>query len=138
MSNLPAKPPAPSHETEAFWKATAEGTLLLYRCGDCESYIWYPRLFCPDCASQNVTMAPATGRGSIYSYTIVHRGQGRWREVSPYIIAFVELEEGPRMLTNIVECEIDAVCIDLAVEVVFDDTGEGASLPRFKPQAAVD
>lgn len=133
MSNLPAKPPVPTPETQAFWDATAEGTLLLYRCNECESFIWYPRLFCPDCSSRDIGTVAASGRGTIYSYTIVQRGQGRWREASPYVVAFVELEEGPRMLTNIVDCDVSALAIDQAVEVTFDDTGEGTALPRFRP-----
>jgi len=133
VSELPAPAPPVNIETEPFWAATAEGRLLLLRCDDCGAVIWYPRSICPNCRSSTTSWFEASGRGIVYSYTVVRRGQGRWREAAPYVVAYVELEEGPRLLTNIVDCDPDEVRIDMAVRVRFDPTGEGPALPRFVP-----
>ena len=78
----------------------------------------------------------ATGTGTVYSFTVTRRGQGQWRDAGPYVLAYVELDEGPRMLTNIVECDVDDVHVGQRVSVVFSDTGEGSALPRFRPHDA--
>lgn len=134
-SQLPAPAPEPTPETEAFWSATAEGRLLLARCDECDAVIWYPRAFCPACASLSVSWIEASGNGTVYSFTIVHRSMGRFREAVPYVLAYVELAEGPRVMTNIIGCDPDAVYIGQAVRVVFCDTGEGSALYRFEPVA---
>ena len=74
-----------------------------------------------------------SGRGAIYSYTINHRGEGAYQGVPPYVLAYVELDEGLRMMTNIVEADGADLAVGLPVEVVFHDTGAGAALPRFRP-----
>jgi hypothetical protein len=131
---LPVPVPDVTPETEAFWTATAEGTLLLPRCDRCGAVIWYPRAFCPVCASLEVSWIPASGRGTVYSFTVVRRPAPPYDRSGPFVVAYVELEEGPRILTNVVECEPDAVEIGMPVEVVFHDTGEGRALYRFRPE----
>jgi uncharacterized protein len=133
---LPAPVPFVNPEIKPFWDATAAGRLLLPRCQDCQAVIWYPRPFCPECASTNIDWFQASGRGSVYSYTINRRGQAdlpEYRNAGVYVLAYVELEEGPRVLTNIVDCDPDSVRIGQSVEVVFHDTGQGTALPRFRP-----
>ena len=133
---LPAPAPTVLPELKVFWDATAEGRLLLPRCNACQTVIWYPRPFCPSCAGLNVTWFEASGRGHIYSYTVNRRGQANlpeYRGAPEYVVAYVELEEGPRVLTNIVECDPDSVAIGQPVEVVFHDTGQGSALIRFRP-----
>ena len=132
-STLPVPAPQPNPETQAFWDATAEGRLVLPRCDDCGTVIWYPKLLCPSCHSTSVSWFDATGRGTVYSFTVCHRAAHAYRDALPYVIAYVELDEGPRVLTNIVDCEPDAVRIGQPVEVVFHDTGEGNALYRFRP-----
>ena len=134
---LPARHPEMTSETAPFWSAAAEGHLLLLRCDACRSLVWYPRGFCPDCGSRSLSWEQAAGTGSVYSFTVTRRGQGAWRDAGPYVLAYVELDEGPRVMTNIVECDVDAVHVGQRVEVVFADTGEGTALPRFKPTLAV-
>ncbi len=129
---LPAPTPQINVETRPFWEATTEGKLLLPRCDDCGNVIWYPRAFCPDCGSFNVTWFEASGRGTVYSFTINRRGQGDYRDLA-YVLAYVELEEGPRMLTNIVGCDVQDVRVGQKVEVVFHPTSAAAALPRFRP-----
>ncbi len=130
--SLPAPPPMVNVETKPFWDATAEGKLVLPRCNDCDTVIWYPRGFCPECSSFNISWFEASGRGSIYSYTINRRGQGDYRDLA-YVLAYVELAEGPRILTNIVDCDVEQVAVGQAVQVVFHPTSSGAALPRFRP-----
>jgi len=123
-------------EVKPFWDGTAEGRLLLPRCDDCQVFIWYPRPFCPSCVSTKVSWIPASGRGTVYSFTINRRGQAdlsAYTEAGVYVLAYVELDEGPRMMTNIVDCDPESVRIGQRVQVVFHDTGEGTALPRFRP-----
>jgi uncharacterized OB-fold protein len=134
-TELPAPAPAVNPETKEFWDATAQGRLLLKRCLDCGSVIWYPRAFCPECASLRTEWFPASGRGRIYSYTVNHRTEGAYKDAAPLVLAYVELEEGPRMMTNIVGAG-PRLAVGLPVEVVFHDTGEGSALPRFRPAAS--
>ena len=135
MTALPAPAPAVNPETEEFWAATARGRLLLKRCLDCGSVIWYPRAICPQCASLRTEWFQSSGRGHVYSYTVNHRGEGAYAEAVPYVLAYVELDEGPRVMTNLVEAGEPDLVVGLPVEVVFHDTGEGTALPRFRPAA---
>ena len=131
--DLPVIAPAVSSETQPFWDATTEGRLVLPRCDACGTVIWYPRTFCPACSSTDVSWFDAAGTGTIYSRSIVRKGQGPFREAAPYVLAYVELDEGPRVMTNIVGCDPDDVAIGQRVTVVFADTGKGSALPRFRP-----
>jgi uncharacterized protein len=134
--SLPAPAPNVNPEVKVFWDGTAEGKLLLPHCNECQTVIWYPRPFCPACGSLSVRWEPASGKGTIYTYTVNRRGAGdlpEYRDPGPYVLAYVELAEGPRIMTNIVDCDVDSVKIGQAVEVVFHDTGQGTALPRFRP-----
>ena len=133
MSSLPAPAPPVTLESQPFWDAAAEGRLVLPRCDACTTVIWYPRAFCPACGSSSVGWIDAAGTGSVYSYTVVRKGQGAYRDAAPYVVAYVELDEGPRMMTNVVDCDPDAVAIGMRVEVTFDATDKGTALPRFRP-----
>jgi len=133
VADLPAFPPEPSLEDAPFWDAAAEDRLVLPRCPSCSSFIWYPRAFCPQCRSTSgVEWVPASGRGTVYSFTVSHRGMGPWSEHAPYVVAYVELDEGPRVLTNIVGADLDSLRIGDAVEVVFQPAGP-SKVPRFRP-----
>ena len=131
---LPTRVPEATPETEPFWAAAADGRLVLPRCDACATVIWYPRALCPACGSQSVTWFEASGTGTVYSCTVTRRGEGGWRDAVPYVLAYVELDEGPRVLTNVVGCDPDEVHIGQAVTAVFEraEEGEGALL-RFRP-----
>ena len=134
MSDLPTRAPRTNEDSAPFWAATAERRLTLQRCRSCRSVVWWPRSICPACACFDLDWFDASGRGTIYSYTVVYQSPGRsWGAATPYVVAYVELEEGPRVMTNIVDCDLDALAIDQPVRVVWDDTGEGNALPRFAP-----
>lgn len=133
MSSLPTNAPAVNPESAPFWEATKRDILLLPRCQSCSTVIWYPRGFCPVCHSRSVSWFEATGRGTIYSFTTSMRGMGPWAEAVPYVVAYVDLEEGPRVMTNIVDCDPDSLEIGQDVTVVFDPAGD-YKLPRFTPR----
>ncbi|MGC1512589.1 MAG: Zn-ribbon domain-containing OB-fold protein [Acidimicrobiales bacterium] len=130
---LPNMAPPINPDSKPFWDATAEDRLLLPRCDRCSTVIWYPREFCPACGSLDVSWFEASGRASVYSFSIVRKGENMYTAAAPYVLAYVELEEGPRIMTNIVDCYVEDVAIGQAVSVVFHDTGQGQKLPRFAP-----
>jgi uncharacterized OB-fold protein len=134
LSELPSPAPPVTPETKPFWDATAEGRLLLQRCTACARPVWYPRASCPACGSAALEWFEASGRGTVFSFTVVRRGApGDYRDAAPYVLAYVDLEDGPRILTNIVECDPDSIEVDDAVHAVFHATGEGPALVRFRP-----
>ena len=132
---LPAPAPPVNPETKEFWDATAQGRLLLKRCLDCGGVIWYPRAFCPDCASPRTGWFEASGRGRLYSYPVNYPREGAYADAVPYVLAYVELDEGPRIMTNITGTDPAGLTIGMPVQVVFHDTGEGSALPRFRPES---
>jgi len=133
LQTLPAPVPEVQPETRAFWEATARGVLVLQRCRDCHTTIWYPRFLCPSCHGTELENVEVSGRGTVYSFTLTTRGILEYKDCGPYVLAFVELAEGPKMLTNIVEADPEQLAIGDDVEVVFHDTGAGSALPRFRP-----
>ncbi|MFV0257928.1 MAG: Zn-ribbon domain-containing OB-fold protein [Acidimicrobiales bacterium] len=131
---LPVGVPHPNPDSAPFWSATAEGRFLLQRCTRCDTVLWWPRAVCPECSSFDLEWFDATGEGVVYSFSIVRRTPDRrWAPSAPYVLAYVELDEGPRVMTNIVDCDPDSVTVDQRVRVVWHDTGEGSALPRFTP-----
>jgi uncharacterized protein len=129
---LPARAPTVTADDAPFWAAAAQERLVLARCQMCGVAIWYPRPICPDCHSSDVRWESASGRGRLYSFTILYRAGGDWAAHVPYVIAYVELEEGPRVLTNIVGADPDTLKIGDDVRAVFDDAGDTKVL-RFIP-----
>jgi uncharacterized OB-fold protein len=125
--------PQPTPETQPFWDGTKAGELRLQRCEDCAHAYFPPRPFCPKCASRKVGWFRASGRGTLYSYVIHHRPMPGF--TPPYSIAVVEVAEGPRMMTNIVQCPQtpEALQLDMPVEVVFTQVSDEISLPQWKP-----
>lgn len=128
--------PQPTPETQPFWDGAKQGELRLQRCQECANVIFPPRSFCPRCTGRKLSWFRASGRGTVYSYVIHHRPVPGF--TPPYSIAVVQLEEGPRMMTNIVNCPQtpEAIELDMPVEVVFTRISEELSLPLFQPVAA--
>ena len=120
-------PPPTSPETQPFWEAAGQGKLLLKRCTGCGELHHYPRAICPFCGSDRTEWTEATGRGTVYSFSVFRRTP------TPYAIAYVTLAEGPTMMTNIVDCDLDAIRIGQPVRVVFKPTDGGPPVPMFSP-----
>lgn len=128
--------PIPQPWSRKFWEGTKEGKFLIQTCKDCDVKIFYPRRFCPECWSRDLGWIKAKGTGKIYSYTITYYGaEEKFSDDYPYVLALVDLDEGIRLLTNIVECDPEEVKINMDVEVVFKDISEEFSLPLFRPRS---
>lgn len=126
--------PVPTPETQHFWDGTKAGELRLQKCDDCAKTYFPPRPFCPGCGSRKVSIFKASGKGSLYSYVINHRPAAPGF-TPPYAIAVVELAEGPRMMSNIVECPQtpEALVLDMKLEATFEKLDDTITLPMFKP-----
>ena len=124
--------PVPTPETQHFWDGTRENELRLQRCNQCAEVYFPPRPFCPCCSSRNVGVFQASGKATLDSYVISLRPHPAFN--GPYAIALVKLEEGPRMMTNIVECEQipEQLELDMALEVVFQRMNDEITLPFFR------
>ena len=120
---IPAPPMNP--EVKPFFDAAAEGRLLVKKCASCGEAHHYPRSMCPFCGKDTTEWRQVSGKGTIYSYSVMRRVP------IPYAIAYVTLEEGVTMLTNIVDCDLDAIRIGQAVKVVFKPTEGGPPVPMF-------
>ena len=117
--------PQPSPETQAFWDAAAQGRFLVRRCTACGKAHWYPRPMCPFCWSEKTEWVEASGRGRIYSYSVMRRAP------EPYVVAYVTLAEGPTMLTNLIDCDFDALAIGHEVRLKFSPAEGGPPVPTF-------
>ena len=124
--NIP--PPAISPENEPFFASCKKGVLLVKECRACAKLHYYPRAFCPSCFSDDVEWRAASGRGTIYSYSVTRLGVPE-----PFAIAYVTLEEGVRMMTNIVDCDLDGLKIGMDVRLTFKAASDGTPLPMFTP-----
>ncbi len=133
MSESKRPLPQPTPETKHFWEGTQAGEIRLQKCGDCAKVYFPPRPFCPGCASRNVTVFKASGKAKLHSYVIHHRPAPGF--TPPYAIAVVELEEGPRLMTNIVGCPQTPEALPLDMELVphFEKMNDEITLPLFQP-----
>lgn len=130
-----AKPlPRLDEESKGFWEACQRHELYVQKCRACGALRYYPRALCPACLANDTEWVRCSGRGSVYTYTVTYQNQSPgFRDELPYVLAYVELEEGVRILSNIVDCDPSAVAIGMAVEVTFVDVSAQVTLPKFKP-----
>lgn len=125
--------PTIEDDSRPFWDAAREGRLLVTRCRGCGDVHHYPRPFCPSCWGENIEHIEASGRATLYTYSTVYRNElPPFAERVPYVAAVVELEEGPRLMTNIVGCEPDDLRIGMALEVTFSELSSEVSAPVFR------
>ena len=137
MFEVKQKPvPRPAPESAPYWAAARERRLSLPKCEDCEGNWFPPSRTCPHCLPARVTFADVSGRGKVYSFVTFHRVYHPGFEGDvPYVVALIELEEGPRLLSNVIGVAHEDVRCEMPVEVVFEDVGE-AKIPKFRPRAA--
>lgn len=137
MADYSGPLPVPTPETRPFWEAARRHELSLPRCRACRRLHYYPRALCPFCGCGDLEWTTCSGRGVVHTFTIVHRGQKGFPLPPPYVLAIVELEEGPRMMTTLVGVDPDpaAVRIGMPVEVAWADVTPEVTLPRFAPRA---
>ncbi|HTM79303.1 MAG TPA: OB-fold domain-containing protein [Devosia sp.] len=129
MSTALLPDPVPAPDTQYFWDRTAAGEFNLKYCPSCSRYHWYPRSLCPFCFDPNTQWRVASGRGEIYSFSIMRRA------AVPYALAYVTLDEGPTMMTNIVDCDFDAIRIGDKVSLQYRQSESGFAVPVFTPAA---
>ncbi len=126
--------PRPMPETQAYWQGCRNHQLLIQRCTRCKEFQFYPRVICSKCMSGNLEWEKASGRGKILAYTIVRRAVSQAYDADvPYVVALIQLDEGPTMMSNIVQCAPETLEIGRPVEVVFEDWSEEISIPQFRP-----
>jgi uncharacterized OB-fold protein len=137
MSKEYKKPvPVPEHPavSREFWEGSKRHELMMPRCRPCGDLFWYPREHCPTCFSQDLDWVRVSGNGRVYAYTIVHQtAHPEFQKEAPYAFAAIDLDEGTRILSNVVECDIEDVAVDMPVTVVFDDVTDKWTLVKFKP-----
>jgi uncharacterized OB-fold protein len=138
LSALPPRPrPHPNPLTRPFWEGTGLGEFRIQVCERCGARIFYPRASCPQCGARALRWEAVSGRGTLYTYTVARRPtHAAFAARVPYVIAIVELEEGPRVTTNLVDCDPDAVEIGMPVELAFEEPSEGITIPLFRPARA--
>ncbi len=124
--------PIPDEDTKEFWEGCKRHELLLQKCDDCGAFRFPPRILCDKCMSMNFKWVKASGKGKVYTFSIIYQPFGPGWEV-PYTVALIELEEGVKMMSNVVECKPEDVKIGMEVEVCFDDVTDKITLPKFKP-----
>jgi len=132
--NLHDKPvPFPTADSQAFWDGCADGKLHIQKCNACGAAQHYPRSLCTACGSHDLAMVEASGRGEVFTFTINHRApRTAFAENGPYVIALIDLEEGPRMMMNVIGCNPAEVKIGMDVRIVFEDRGD-RKLPQATP-----
>ena len=135
MSEKPLKHfPRPTPETEAYWDGCRKHELLLQRCVACSEFQFYPRIVCTSCLSDKLEWVKANGQGKILTFTVVRRPVSEaYAADIPYVVALIELDEGPTMMSNVVECDPEALKIGDPVQVMFEDWSKDISIPMFSP-----
>lgn len=138
MAEIQHPQPNASWESRGYWEGAGRGEIVLQRCRDCGVVQHRPRGLCVTCLSDDIEHFVASGRGTVYTCTVTYQNQAKgFAEACPYVMAYVELEEGPRLLTNIVGCDPETVTIGMAVKPDFAHQertdGEAFAVPRFTP-----
>ena len=127
--------PLPDNVSGPYWQAAAEGRLLIQQCPACGNRQWYPRALCTACGADTEWLE-CTGRGVVHTFTVVRQmGMRAFREDVPYVVAMIDLEEGPRLMGGITDCDPDDVVIGLPVEVHFVAAAEDIGIPYWRPAA---
>jgi uncharacterized protein len=125
--------PQPDHASSHYWSSAAEGRLVVQRCTDCGSFQFYPRSLCTACAGET-EWVEASGRGTLHTFTIIRQNRSpAFADLSPYAVGIVELEEGVRMMSNIVDCDVDSLQIGMPLEVVILKATDDVGLPFWRP-----
>ena len=125
--------PAPDNASAHYWQSAAEGKLVLQRCVPCGDYQFYPRALCASCAGET-EWVDASGRGTLYTFTIIRQNRSTaFKDLSPYAVGIIELEEGVRMMSNIVDCDVDRLEVGMALEVLLLKAADDVGLPVLAP-----
>jgi uncharacterized protein len=125
--------PAPDNASRHYWQRAADGQLVLQRCTTCDAFQFYPRALCVACAG-DTEWVDASGRGTLYTFTVIRQNRSEaFAPLSPYVVGIVELDEGVRMMSNIVDCAIEEVAVGMALEVLLLQAADDVGLPFWRP-----
>jgi len=135
VSGAPHKPlPPVDAVSAAYWARCAEGELCVQRCNTCGHLQHYPRIVCTACGAGDLGLVATSGKGTVRSYTIIRRAvSAAFEEDVPYVVALIQLDAGPTMMANVVNCDPESVAIGQQVTVVFEPRGENLHVPQFAP-----
>ena len=133
--DMPKKPaPVVNPWARPFWEAARKEKLIIQKCKDCGKFVFYPRIACPHCFSEAMEWVEASGKGKVYTYTVVeNNAPSAFIRDIPYVVAVIRLDEGVQMLSNVVGCDPKEVRCEMPVEVTFEMLDEEFTLPKFKP-----
>jgi len=126
--------PTPSEDSKPYWEAARNHELKLQKCRACGAFWFPPGAVCSECTSDAYDWTPVSGKGKVFSFVVFHRSyHPGFNEELPYVVGCIELNEGPRLLSNVVGCKPDEVRCDMPVEVTFEDITAEITLPKFRP-----
>jgi uncharacterized OB-fold protein len=129
--------PRPRPETAAWWQSCRERKLMIQRCSECGAFQFYPRIVCSSCMNSQVEWVESAGRGKVLTFTVCRLPVAKaYAADVPYVVALIRLDEGPTMMSNIVECDPESVAIGMPVEVIFEKWSEDITVPQFRPVKA--
>jgi uncharacterized OB-fold protein len=133
-ATTPTRPlPDSRNAGAAFWSSAAQGVLVVPKCDACLRTFWHPRPRCPHCGSERVAWMRSSGRGRIHTFTVVRQsGDPYFRAKVPYAVAMIDLDEGVRLMSNVVDTPLEALAIGLCVEVLFEPAGDAMAIPLFR------
>lgn len=134
MSTYNKPLPTPNPITEEFWKAAKRHELSIQRCRHCNEYFFPPREVCPQCMSLKLEWIRVSGKGKIFSFTLVRVSpHPSFNADIPYTVAIIELNEGPHIMSNLIDCKIEDIRVNMPVTTVFEDVTSELSLVKFRP-----
>jgi uncharacterized OB-fold protein len=125
--------PVPTSLTRDYWDGVEAESLKLPYCLDCHTFNYYPHAVCVRCMSTNLEYRPVSGRGTVYTYTVIRSPQPAFKGLEPYVVANVELDEGVRMMANVLTDDVDSIGIGTKVRLVYQEIAPGHKLPQFEP-----
>lgn len=130
--HIPASVLVQDSDSRPYWEGLTQGELRIQRCDSCSKAVFYPRSICPHCFADRLSWIVASGKGTIYSYTVAHQAFGSFAADAPFVVALIELEEGVRMMSRLLDAPRARVTVGAAVMVTFEKVEEDLTLPYFR------
>jgi hypothetical protein len=133
MEEKPRPVPIPTSITRRYWENVNSEALRIPKCRDCGALHFYPHALCPNCMSPNLDDVPVSGNGTVYSYTVIRSPQPAFKGMEPYVVANIELDEGVRMMANVLTDDVESVGIGTRVRLVYQQVADDLKMPQFEP-----
>lgn len=134
MSQSPKPIPVATRWSKYYWESANQNKFVIQKCKDCGEYNFMPRMVCPNCFSDQLEWVEAAGKGKVYSYSIVlNNAPTAFASDVPFVLAIIQLAEGPKMVSNIIDVDFEKIQCDMDVEITFERLNEDINLPKWKP-----